>query len=1210
MSTADDPRRPDEQTQPANPETRYPGERGGGRESRSPETPRRRKRPAPEPAKATGPAKAAETTRPPRRRHKVRRWTLRGFLVLLVLLILAFIGISLVLRTGLPKRIVLQSLQKQFGLRVNAESLAVGWTGRTELKDVTMSLPLAKEALLTVPEMRVKHTNLVSVLLGRPVRLQSVELRRPRLVVVQDSMGRWNVQEAMALITRATGGKGAADEQNATKAPIELPKVALSQGTVVLTDNKGKSVTLEPFELHGEPKGPLVWDFRSTILPDIKVEGSLAPAQDYAHRASFVIERIPEDFKAWFASLPAPVRLEGDWNGKVKDGMVNGRAELRNSRIENVGLAGAFGLKQEDNQVLAVTPDALRISNPLFGQQPARFTSGAFRFGGTKFRAEAVRLAAMGGTVRLDGEYNLAAATGAFDAGWADLAVAKDVTTDGELRAEIEQPFGAPPQVKGTLASRGSSPRGKWDTRVTLLGTGPSYSDFTVELRVPDFHFDGTQRDLRMNDLLARVVTDGRVVSIRQLRLGDTGRVNGFGRYDLNTRDWWVSLDLNQIIVPNVTRPVDLLLDASGSPERIDVMRLEYTAGKSNVWVGGAYVFDQPKPLSADLYMWRIPLDVTDPGQRRVASGGLRGEAHAEGTLYPMDVDLAGRLFGNDVFFGRRSLGDVRLNLEGHVDGGRAVLKTTRLKLLDGQWAFSAQYLFDEGLASLDLDVAELPVRAVDALLDPPSDAEGVLTEAKLRFVWPRGEGEPVQMDGTWALRDLVKENFAAKTITGRLEMRGDDLVLPDVELRQEDGIARGTIQYNLRDRSRARVELAADNWPLRLLETTGHFVLNFNTNLDLNLKEKSATGPVKVAGSALLRDREVATFNVSAVMEQKTLRVDDLRASGFGGTLAGNSVYVSDDWPKSTGHLEVNGVDARQLVEMWPRLTGLYGTIDGVLHVSQNMTIGATEPLRAELRLIPRNLSFHAMSIKRSDATLVASRDRLILQRSQFRIADGLVTIWGRLTKHDAEHFGHVQVELNDLSINEVVHAVSPRANPQTGRVTGEITAYGPPQDLYRINGEGNLRVSQSGLLDINVLRSIFFFLNPGKELPPPAGRGHAAWRLEAGRLSVVNMFYRNRDIYVRGSGEMKDVWLGADSPITGYAIGTARPLNAIKLPLVSEFGDLLEAIQSVATTFRIDGTAKEPALRSVGLNEAGDELRKFFVGDIRSEVQGSAGR
>lgn len=1204
MSPADDPRRQDERARPAETDTAYPGEGGAAREGRTPEESRRRKR------AAEASAKASEAERPRRRRHRVRRWTSRGFLVLVVLLLVAFVGISLVLRTGLPKRVVIKSLQEQFGLRVNAESLSVGWTGRTELKDVTMSLPLAKEAMLSVPELRVKHTNLVSVLLGRPVRMQSVELRRPKLVVVQDPMGRWNVQEAMALITRATGGKGAADEQNATKAPIELPKVALSQGTVVLVDNKGKSVTLEPFELHGEPKGPLVWDFRAKVQPDIEVEGSLAPAQDYAHRASFRVERIPDEFKAWFATLPDPMRLEGDWDGKVKDGMVAGRVELKNSRIADVGLAGAMGVKQEDNQIFAFTPDALRVSAPGIGPQPARFTAGAFRVGQARVKADGVRLAAMGGTVRVDGEYSWGAGTGSIDAGWADLSVRNAITTEGELHAQIEQPFGAPPQLKGTLVTRGAAPRGKWDARATLLGHGPSYSNFTVELRVPEFNFDGTTRDLQMKDLLARVVTDGQVVSIQQLRLGDTGRVNGFGRYHLKDHDWWLSLDLRQLAVPNVTRPVDLFLDASGSPQRIDVMRLEYTAGKSNVWLGGSYVFDQPKPLSADLYVWRIPLDVTDPGERRVASGGLRGEAHAEGTIYPMDVALAGKLFGNDVFFGRRALGDVRLNLEGRVDGDRAVLKSTRLKLLDGQWAFSGEYLFDEGLARVDLDVDELPVRSVDALLDPPSDAEGVLTQARLRFVWPRGEGEPMRMDGTWALRDLVKENFAAKSITGRLEMRGDDLVLPDVELRQEDGVAKGTIQYNVRDRSRARVELAGENWPLHLLETAGHFVLNFNTNLDLNLKEKSATGPLKVAGSALLRGQEVATFNVSAAMEKQTLRVDDLRASGFGGSLVGNSVYVSDDWPQSTGHLEVKSVDARQLVEMWPRLTGLAGTIDGVLHVSHNMTLGATEPLQAELRLIPRNLSFHAMSIRRSDLTLLASKDRLILQRSQFRIADGLVTVWGRLTRHDAEPFGHLQVELRDLSINELVHAASPRANPQTGRVTGEVTAYGPPRDLYRINGEGNFRVTQSGLLDINVLRSIFFFLNPGKDPPPPQGRGHAAWRLEAGRLSVVDMFYRNRDIYVRGSGQMQDVWLGPDSPISGYAIGTARPLNAIKLPLVSELGDLLEALQSVATTFRIDGTAKEPVLRSVGLNEAGDELRRFFVGDIRSEVQGSAGR
>src|SRR5439155_5350977 len=108
----------------------------------------------PAPATDNGPRPADK------RGHRGRRWFLRLFLTVLVLLILAAIAIQLVLWSNLPKRLVLAQLQSQLGLRVQARSLTTGWLGNTNLRDVTLALPMAEQSFLDMPKMRVKHTTL------------------------------------------------------------------------------------------------------------------------------------------------------------------------------------------------------------------------------------------------------------------------------------------------------------------------------------------------------------------------------------------------------------------------------------------------------------------------------------------------------------------------------------------------------------------------------------------------------------------------------------------------------------------------------------------------------------------------------------------------------------------------------------------------------------------------------------------------------------------------------------------------------------------------------------------------------------------------------------------------------------------------------------------------------------------------------------------
>src|SRR5260221_1362970 len=114
-----------------------------------------------------------------------RRWVLRILFTLVGLVLVFAVTVQIVLLTNIPRHLVVAQLEKQLGLKVDANALQTGWLGHTQLHDVKLSLPLAKSAFLDVPEMRVKNTSLFGLLLGRSVDIQRIELDHPTIKVSQ-----------------------------------------------------------------------------------------------------------------------------------------------------------------------------------------------------------------------------------------------------------------------------------------------------------------------------------------------------------------------------------------------------------------------------------------------------------------------------------------------------------------------------------------------------------------------------------------------------------------------------------------------------------------------------------------------------------------------------------------------------------------------------------------------------------------------------------------------------------------------------------------------------------------------------------------------------------------------------------------------------------------------------------------------------------------
>src|SRR5688500_4852969 len=261
----------------------------------------------------------------------MRRWSIRILIALLVLLVVVIGVTQAVLWTDVPQRIVLAQVQKQLGLRMDAESVTTGWFGRTDLNNVTMSLPLAEESFLTMPTLRVQHTWLPWLLLTRKVEIKSLELNDAALVVRQDEAGRWNLQDVLELLARTAGKQQATAAPGTTTRPQrpKLPKVIVENGTVTITDRQGRSTKLAPLEFTGLPDGPLVWRYDAAVASIGKIVGQLAPGTTWQHQVDFTITDAGPTLRPWLKDHIPTLSAAGEWDGEVQEGQVLGRLNLK-----------------------------------------------------------------------------------------------------------------------------------------------------------------------------------------------------------------------------------------------------------------------------------------------------------------------------------------------------------------------------------------------------------------------------------------------------------------------------------------------------------------------------------------------------------------------------------------------------------------------------------------------------------------------------------------------------------------------------------------------------------------------------------------------------------------------------------------------------------------------------------------------------------------
>ena len=1171
----------------------------------------------------------------------MRRRLFRILLALLILVVVALIAVQIILWTDLPRRIIVSRLQQQLGLRIEARSLSTGWLGNTSLRDVKLSLPLADESFLDVPRMEIGHTALLPLALTRRFSVQEIELQSPSLIARRDSAGRWNLQNVLELIQRATAGT---PDPTKKKRPPALPRLSITDGTVTIIERDGQRAVIEPLTATGYPDGRLVYRYDVEVPNQLKAVGELAPGSDYKHEVRFVLQ--PRQWLTpWVQSPPTPLRLDGQWTGFVTDGAVAGRLNIEDAQFEKLTARGRVGVQAGGDRTV-ISPQNLVINTPLAAVPDVRIGSGNVQIEGPAVSIQQLRVGAIGGQAQFDGSANLDDKTADLFGTWRDLALPAEIKHSGNLKLSVKSAFPGRPEVTGEIITRGQLRKGVWDGRITVAGSGANWSAMDWLVQLP--HLTWTSKlNWSIRDLALRLNHRDSLITLTEVTWPTADLLTARGELNLANRDWFLRAR-GRGTLPDETLaqgpvPFDFNIDVLGNRERVHLNEVFVNARGVRLRADGDYITGVPEPVALSVYLTHMPGQIVSPAELPIA-GRLHSEGHLRGTLDPIKLRFVGVVTSDDLVVLERPYGDIRGAIEGNYNGDTAQFLVRDLSLFGGQWTINGIWPYDQPDRMAPSEVLRIDIGVEDLSLDDVAqtmrtqNVKGTL-DGKWTLDVTRPRRNLIALRGSFNASDVAFAAFSADSITGQTDLRNGNLRLDPIEMRKgEEGKATATIETTLADMKKASVSLTAAAWPVAISDR-GSAAVWADTHLDFDGATKSASGPVKARALIATTQQALGEVSIAGELRGRVAALENIQLSALGGSAQGHLTLNADDPARTHGLINWSNIEGQRIADLFPALEGLAGTYSGDISIDPAASPRALEPLHVRVQIEPSDGAFRTIALGPARLSAFLNLDKnFILQRivldepaaeqrqtlaaevdldarnvphnqrpvtwNDIRIADGRIKLWARRGQHPAGDVQtHIIADFNQLSLDPIVHAFKSDAEPMPARLHGQLILHGDPGDPDAILGDGRLRITDSDLAKFDPLAMLYDLLNVlGRQ--DADGNGSLTLSLQRSTLTLNNIQYFNRGVEAFSSDlTIRDVWKMPDSPFEGYIVGTARPLSALDLPLIVDVDKILSVLQTNLTTVHIDGTVAEPNPAPATFQEVGGGLKRFLSGKVTEQ-------
>jgi hypothetical protein len=1101
-----------------------------------------------------------------------KRWLWRILFFTAVSVALVLIAGQIIFTTNLPRNLVVSAVEQSLGFRVKADSLSTSWAGHSSLRGVSLSLPLSDNAFVEFPNLEITHSNIAWILLGGSISIDEITADHPTLHIVQGPGGSWNLSEIIRIVARDVESSKPSSEIPA------MPALNISDVSVVVTDNKNRSATIQHLDINAYSDGPVVWNCRLAVAGQLDIAAKLAPGGDWAYEIAIGVHDIRGYAQPWDTDFPASVQVDAHWRGRIDNDELTGRLNIVGANYGSRGVKGTVDVATENGQFV-VRPVDLSVGNSDVSTPLARFESGVIAIGGGAVQVQNLLVDFAGGRGAINGQCEL-----------------------------------GNPRINLDFNGRGAVAAGTWNSHLVLTGGGDDFHSLSGSLTAPTLRFDPTSaKSIDLSGFAADLRPYPGGVEVTNLHVGDAFPFMGHGGYDFRSACAWIDLNARAWPIPNdPTRKLDFNLDVWSSPDRLHLERLYAQSGLFTACLAGDWVFDAPKPIEANVWFTEVPRTVAGEAEQKIFRGGLLGDIVIAGNPHPADLGLTGWALGSNLRVGQRDLGNLRITLAGRLHNGEVSLGSRDIRALGGMWTVSGVWPVDDALFRLDsITVQNLPIARI---------ADDARLGGKLNGKWSIDvhglSRDAIDVRGSTTITGLAFDDPNSPA-TQMLDI--DQIQIPDVRLQDgylnlpavtllrktsaAEGKATLGVSTTLDAPGQISVTFNTSSWPVQPPNVPVAALVSSSGNVNLDIPGKSVFGSVDVKTENTWHDKPLSEVTTHLEITGRSVRADPIEITRQGGTANGSAQFDLDHPYETAARLDWKDLDIADVSRFFADSNALQGKSTGSLRVGPDTSPRAIAPLAVKVILHNNGVKYENLGIGDGQISAHIGPDQLVLDDTpqsptRVMIAGGKVDVWARITRHGSGIYQTlVNVYLNDLDLNALLPEGT-KVGKTPGLLGGEITAIGEPGNPRNAFGQGQLTLTHSDLAGTGPISILYDLMHFSHNANRPMGEGRIDFTIENQAVYIMPMQYFDRGRQVRLSGVISDLPNLPHCPLDLIAAGSIRPFSSINILGVQDVDKLLSALQHDVVSVHVTGYLDSPHTKPVALGAISREARNLLLG------------
>ncbi|MDB5325069.1 MAG: hypothetical protein JWM57_638 [Phycisphaerales bacterium] len=1166
------------------------------------------------PSAPAPPAAASPVQRPKRRRRAFKL-----ILTFLIAIAIVIISVLVFFDSDRPRQMAINIAQNVTGLRVEIGKLEIDAGGHSGLSDLRVSLPLAKQPFLTARRIEFWHRPLVGILFTLNPNVWHVEVSDAHLDARQNTDKSWNLQQVLNQL--AAPGKNAASSSTPP-----LPVVKLYNASTTITFADGRAADFKGIEVSGAPINALAYRFGGDFAGLSNIEGELSASGRWPHRANVTIKpALLKALEPLTGVIPTVASAQLNWQGERTATGLTGRLTIpeKTTQFGPLLASGAAKLTLDNSgangSTITAEPEDFTITPP--GLPAVTLAGGSARLVGTQLTLAGMRARFADGTARLDGSADIAAERGNIVASWEQVAFPAGITHEGKLTLELANIWPGRPWVKGDLQLAGDAAGGHFETQANIAGDGASWTNATYVINLPVLRY-ARQSELRLQDLQATLHNTADAVELSNVRVrqsaAGTATLDADGVYHFagqQSGNGFLTA-IGKGFAFGGEHNLDFTVNAWADKDSITLQNAYANLGTDG-WANltGQYTFGRPEPIAAQLDLdTDRNLSLTLSNAMKVG-GHVSGSMKVGGTLTPTRVTIVGQLASRNLKVDQYKIGDADLLVSGSLLADRADVRTERLDAFGGQGWFGADFPYFGDVIHAWMGFEKINLADIGTAVGNSSLGGTAAGEFDVHV--PVGE-----LDRAYGTGNVTVDHPTAKPALMATEVAmpvhiGDGYVRVSPRATQEAGGTAAIVALvSLNDPGKFKLNVNLKDWLTQL--PMEEFSVLTGGKIDLPQVEigaQSANGSVDVVNQFFAHDKPIGNIRVRASASGRHVKLERLGGELLGGQVEGQGSINFDDLSQGKMIASIDGMSLDRLAQIDPRLTGVQGGLSLSLHSHASDVPHPLGPVQADLVIDSDRATYKGIEIGDSRVRVFADRSRVAMaddpkDPNVIAIAGGTVRLWGRVGQVSAvsgdgvaRTSAFVSAHLDQLDTEQLNKMIDPDGRPVPGRLSGDITAFGNAADVKRLSGQGHLKLTDSDLGNIGLFAVLYNAMHLGLVPSTPTGYGDVNFRLTMGKLEVTGLNYFNRGVYAKGAVTLGNVLNLKNSPVSGYVLGTFRPLKDLKLPFFGTIDSILDALQSSATTLRIEGTMKAIQATPVSLKAVSGSLKNILVGEAQAK-------